>query len=71
MTNSGAFMMISLVAGSITIIASAIGLIIDHNRAKRLERERHRRNLTKDTVRTIMNYQTQERNDAARYRRRA
>ncbi len=71
MNNLGIIMMVALIAGSITIVVSTIGLIVDHKRNKAKNREKRRQQISAINSRTILTYKENLRADAEHYRRRA
>ena len=71
MNNLGIIMMVALIAGSITVVVSTIGLIVDHKRNKAKNREKRRQQISAVNSRTILTYKENLRADAEHYRRRA
>ncbi|MCQ2415719.1 MAG: hypothetical protein MJ063_06745 [Lachnospiraceae bacterium] len=71
MNNLGIIMMVALIAGSITVVVSTIGLIVDHKRNKAKNREKRRQQISAINSRTILTYKENLRADAEHYRRRA
>ena len=71
MGSLGIIMMAALIAGSITIVVSTIGLIVDHKKNQARNREKRRQQISAINSRTILTYKENLRNDAERYRRRA
>ncbi len=71
MNDLGIIMMVALIAGSITVVVSTIGLIVDHKRNKAKNREKRRQQISAVNSRTILTYKENLRVDAEHYRRRA
>ena len=69
MNNLGIIMMVALIAGSITVVVSTIGLIVDHKRNKAKNREKRRQQISAINSRTILTYKENLRADAEHYRR--
>ena len=71
MNDLGIIMMVALIAGSLTVVVSTIGLIVDHKRNKAKNREKRRQQISAINSRTILTYKENIRADAEHYRRRA
>ena len=71
MNNLSTIMMIALITGAVTIVASTIGLVIDHRRNVAKMRERRRQDPSRNTVRTIMGNSSSYMYNTENYRRRA
>lgn len=71
MSSVGMVMMVAVIAGGITMVVSAIGLIVDHKRSQEKNRERRRQQVSSVNSRTILTYKAHLREDAEKYRKRA
>ena len=71
MASLSTIMMIALLAGCVTMVASTIGLIIDHRKNAERNRENRRQHISEINSRRIINYKSGIREDAEKYRRRA
>lgn len=71
MSNLGIIMMVAIIAGSVTIVVSTVGLIIDYKKNQAKNREKRRQQISAYNSRAILTYKENLKNDAERYRRRA
>jgi len=69
--DSTTVVMIILLVGVLTIVISVVGLINDGRKHRYELRERRRKNLSDNTVKTILSYTAKTKSEAMYYRRRA